>query len=341
MEYQEAIKRIKQGQIDPIYVLQGSESFLTTLLRRAIETQVEASQSELDLTVLDMTEVTMDQVLDEAETYSFFVDQRLIIVDYCDFLATQSQQKLSDAQEQRLFDYLKDPNPATCLVFIIPSDSVDKRRKLTKNLQKTVTYVNLEPLNEGQVLSYMKNYLQEIDLHLDQPLLEELLQRVNYKLSQAVTEVSKLQQYAFSGNPIDLTVVKSLVTRSLESNVFELTNALMQSQMAEAVQIYQDLVLMKHDPIQLHSLIVSQYRLIIQSKLLQSQGLNQASIAQVLGVHPYRVKLSLQMARRLSLKQLRNLYQDLITADYQMKTSQGQKETYFYLFLTKALRLVS
>lgn len=340
MEYQEAMQRINQGQIDPVYVLQGSESFLVTQLRRAIETHVEASQAELDLSVLDMTEVSVDQVLDEAETYSFFVDQRLIIADYCDFLASQTQQKLSEAQEQRLLAYIQDPNPATCLVFIMPIDSVDKRRKLTKSLQKLTSYVNMEPLNEGQVLSYMKNYLQEIDLRLDQPLLEELLQRVNYKLSQAVTEVSKLQQYASSGNPIDIEVVKSLVTRSLESNVFELTNALMESHMAEAVQIYQDLVLMKHDPIQLHSLIVSQYRLIIQSKLLQSQGLNQASIAQVLGVHPYRVKLSLQMARRLSLTHLRDLYQDLITADYQMKTSQGQKETYFYLFLTKSMRLV-
>lgn len=340
MDYQEAMQRINQGQIDPVYVLQGSESFLVTQLRRAIETQVEASQAELDLSVLDLTEISVDQVLDEAETYSFFVDQRLIIADYCDFLASQTQQKLSEAQEQRLLAYIQDPNPATCLVFIMPTDSVDKRRKLTKSLQKLTSYVNMEPLNEGQVLSYMKNYLQEIDLRLDQPLLEELLQRVNYKLSQAVTEVSKLQQYASSGNPIDIEVVKSLVTRSLESNVFELTNALMESHMAEAVQIYQDLVLMKHDPIQLHSLIVSQYRLIIQSKLLQSQGLNQASIAQVLGVHPYRVKLSLQMARRLPLTYLRDLYQDLITADYQMKTSQGQKETYFYLFLTKSMRLV-
>ena len=143
-----------------------------------------------------------------------------------------------------------------------------------------------------------------------------------------------------TGQPITIDVVRTLVPRTLESNVFELTDAVMKKQIDKAVQIYQDLILMKHEPIALHALIVSQFRLIIQSKLLNQQGYLEANIAKELGVHPYRVKLALQSGRRTQLKQLVSFYDELIEVDFHMKTGIGIKETHFYLLLTKLVTVM-
>ncbi|MGF3213562.1 DNA polymerase III subunit delta [Facklamia sp. P12945] len=339
MDFQKAKQALVQGKIDNVYCLQGSEVYLQQNFRQALAQKIENLAGELDLSSFDANEVSIDTVLDEAESYSFFVDQRLIIVDQVDFLNSQAQQKMTDGQTKRLLDYLKDPNPATCILFIVPHDQVDKRRKLTKAFLKETTYINISPLGEAAVQSFIQSYIQSADFEMTTEAQKALLQRVDYQLSQAVAELEKLKQFAQSGQKVTLEVVNSLVTRSLASDVFELTNAILARKLDRSIQIYQDLILMKHDPIQLHALIVSQFRLFLQVKLLQMQGIKQDEMAQTLSVHPYRVKLALQASRPMQIGELSQLYLQLIQADYQMKTGLGNKDTSFYLILTKIMQL--
>ena len=120
-----------------------------------------------------------------------------------------------------------------------------------------------------------------------------------------------------------------MVPRSLETDVFSLSQAVLKRKLSQAVQIYQDLLLAKHEPVALHALLVSQFRLLIQVKLLGHQGYQQAEIAQQLSVHPYRVKLALETVRRLDLRQLYDFYDALAEADFQLKQGIGVKEIQF------------
>ncbi|MGX7108633.1 DNA polymerase III subunit delta [Facklamia miroungae] len=339
MDFQNAIQELDKGIVKPFYCLQGSEVYLQQTFRQALAQKIETSTGELDVTSFDWNEVSLDTILDEAETYSFFVDQRLIIVDQVDLLISQPNKKMTESETQRLVDYLKDPNPSTCILFIVPFDQIDKRRKLTKCFVKETRYINISPLEENAVQTFIQTYIQSQSFEMTPEAQKGLLQRVDYQLSQAVTEVQKLKQFAQSGQKVTLEVVQSLVTRSLTSDVFELTNAILAGKLEPSIQIYQDLILMKHDPIQLHALIVSQFRLFVQVKILQRQGMRQDEIAKSLAVHPYRVKLALQASRQMHLNELSQLYLQLVEADYQMKTGLGSKDTSFYLILTKIMQL--
>ena len=55
--------------------------------------------------------------------------------------------------------------------------------------------------------------------------------------------------------------------------------------------------------------------------------------------HPYRVKLALESVRSLQFEELIKFYTELAEADYYMKTGFGDKETYFYVLLTKLAQL--
>lgn len=339
MEFQKAIQAVHRGDLFPVYILQGSETFLINEFRQSLASAVEKSAGELDLTTIDVEESGWDQVLDEAEMYSFFVDQRLIIADHIDFICSQPSQKLTDSQQTRLLEYLDNPNPASHLLLVIPHDQIDKRRKITKALIQKGQFIDTTPLGEKEVHQYIQSYLQEEEFKISREAVQEILIRTGYQLSQSIAEIQKLKQFAVDGKSITIEVVRTLVTRSLESDVFELTNAVLAKDANRAIQIYRDLILMKHEPIQLHALIVSQFRLFIQVKLMQKQGLMQGDIAQVLSVHPYRVKLAMQASRRMDIQELAILYESLIEADFRMKIGVGQKETYFYLILTKILQL--
>lgn len=334
MEFQQVIQQINRKQIDPVYTVVGNENYLKTQFMDELYRQL-GGIDVLDISRIDLHEVTVNDVLDEAEVFSFFSDYRVLIVSNATFLNAQSKQKLSDAEQKRLISYIENPNTATILIFNVENSSLDKRKKLTKSFNKLTTMVDISELDEGQVTRYIQSYINNLEMSFTREAVDELLIRVNYQLTNAMTEVKKLEILGQTEGRITIDSVRSLVPRTLESDVFQLTNAVANKNITQAIQIYQDLLLMKHEPIALHALMVSQFRVMVQTLILGRQGMNQADIAKQLGIHPYRVKLAIQSGRSLQLTELLSFYVEMAEVDYGMKTGVGDKETYFYILLTK------
>lgn len=333
MDLTKVIKELQAGNHRPVFFLQGSEYFLARQFFDNLYASFPDSEA-LDRVSLDFEDVSLQEVLEEANTFSFFSDTRLIVVEKSDFVTSQASHKLSKSDEKSLLSYLEEPNPATVLVFVCKEDQVDKRRKIVKAMQKEACWVDVTPLDQSAVDRYVRQRLKIAGLQLDEEAIEELLERVNYQLTLAMGELTKLQTFQESGKSINRHIIRELVPRTLESDVFELSNAVVNKQIDQAIQIYQDLILMKHDPIALHALLVSQFRIIIQVRIMMKEGANSHTIATHLGVHPYRVKLAGQNAQGMPLEELCRFYQELVKVDFQMKTGIGHKESYFYILLT-------
>lgn len=334
MEFQDAMQELNKNKISPIYTLLGSETYLRNQFIDKLISNLGDIDSN-DISRLDMNEITIDDVLDEADTFSFFSEYRVLFVTNVEFLSASGNQKLTDSQQKRLISYLKNPNQASIILFIIDNNQVDKRKKITKEMMKLTKLIDLSSLDEGQVNQYIQRYLENEPTKYTREAVSELLMRVDYDLSKAMNEINKLNIYSQSKMTINIDIVRQLVPRTLESDVFQLTNAVAAKQIARATQIYKDLLLMKNEPIALHALMISQFRIILQSFILRQQGLNQGDIAKRLSVHPYRVKLALESASRMQLSELMNFYLELAEVDYYMKTGIGDKENYFYILLTK------
>lgn len=334
MEFQKAMQELNKGSVVPVYTLLGSETYLKNQFIEGLHEQLGDIDSN-DITRMDLTEASLDDVLDEAETFSFFSEYRLIYVSNVDFLAANSSQKITDAEQDRLAAYLSDPNPASILVFLVENDQIDKRKKLTKLINQKTKVVDISKLDEGQVTRFVQSFLDNEPTKYTREAVQELLMRVNYDLTSAMNEIIKLNIYSQSKIPINIDIVRQLVPRTLESDVFQLTNAVTGKQVDRAVQIYKDLLMMKHEPVALHALLVSQFRIIVQSLILRHQGMNQGDISKQLKVHPYRVKLAIQAGSTMQLTELLNFYTELAEVDYYMKTGVGNKEVYFYVLLTK------
>jgi len=88
-------KSISSGQIDPVYLIVGNESYFiekTLDLLKASLTQA----GELELSFIDMDEVTVDHAIDEADNIPFFSNRKLIIAKNASFLKTAERSKVKD-----------------------------------------------------------------------------------------------------------------------------------------------------------------------------------------------------------------------------------------------------
>ena len=69
-------------------------------------------------------------------------------------------------------------------------------------------------------------------------------------------------------------------------------------------------------------MIVRQFRLLVQTKELATDGLDPRAIAKELKLHPYPARKLHTQARNFTLEQLERVHQRLLEVDVQIKTGQ-------------------
>ena len=148
-------------------------------------------------------------------------------------------------------------------------------------------------------------------------------------------ELKKISTYVGEGGQVSPDIIRLLVPRTLEQNIFELIDNVIHRRSSEALRIFYDLLKNNEEPIKILSLLVNQFRLILQVKELSGTGYGQQQIANTVKVHPFRVKLALQQAKLFTSDELANILLELAEADYQMKTGKKDKQLVLELFLLK------
>ena len=103
----------------------------------------------------------------------------------------------------------------------------------------------------------------------------------------------------------------------------------------KSFELYHELLEQKEEPIKINAILIGQFRLLLQVKILQKHSYDQGSIASTLKVHPFRVKLAMQNARKFSNNSLKSAYLGLAEIEEKLKTSSQNPELLFQLFLTK------
>lgn len=184
--------------------------------------------------------------------------------------------------------------------------------------------------------NFLQRYLSNEQVKISQEAFDLFLRLTDFDLSKAMNELEKLLVSVGKGGTITLSLVENLVPKTLEHNIFQLTEQILKGDTEKAYQTYEDLHLQGEETIKLTAILIGQIRLFLQTKILQKVGYQQANIAETLGVHPYRVKLAMQQVAKFPLELLVSMYDELVDNDYQVKTGQAEKELLFQLFILRS-----
>lgn len=340
MKAQEALQAIKEKPLAPLYLILGTESYLQNRIKQAFMERLQLEKDDLDFVYFDLEQDPLNLVVAEAQTPSLFSieDKRLIIAENPLFLTAE---KKSNVIEQDLTDflmYLAAPAESGVVVIIAPYEKLDERKKVSKLLKKQATIIDVQPLKEQEVQRYVRQTFESAQIQLERSAFETFMQLTEMDLTKAMQELKKLLLYGATGAPLTKEIILQLVPQSLENNIFELTENVLAGNADKALRIYDDLHLQGEETIKINAILIGQVRLLLQTKILMKAGYQQANIAQTLKVHPYRVKLAMQQAKKYAEKQLMVLFDELVENDYLVKTGQMDKEFLFQLFVLKTAK---
>ena len=341
MSIQADLQKIRKEKLAPCYLILGTEKYLQDQVRAEILKKVQInSQDDLNILSFDMENASIDEVVAEAETLPFFGEQRLVFVENPYFLTAEKINNGIEQNTQLLVNYLKEPLESTVLVFFAAYEKLDERKKLTKQLKKTAHTIQVQPLNEKEVRQYLLNTIENAPITMDRKAIDLFLRLTDLDLTKMMGELDKLLLYGQQKELITVREVEQLVPKTLEHNLFDMTHYILSGQTEQALRLYEDLVTQGEETIKINAILVSQIRLFLQTKFLMNIGYQQANIAETLKIHPYRVKLAMQEVRKFDEKILRQLFNDLVEMDYQIKSGKIEKELSFQLFVLRTGELL-
>ena len=309
------------------YVLYGEEQYeLSNALKRILK-QYHMDEQDLNVITYDALQSDMQTMMEDAMTIPFFGDHKIILVRNANFLSTVND---TDMDVSILEHYLDAPMESTILIFMGSFEKLDARKKIVKKVQKSCKVLQFHRLDLLGKENYIKEEIKRRSLNIEPAAIVELNQRLPFDIRTIKAEMEKLELY---GELVSTAVVEKLVSRPLEDDVFQLVNAVVDRDLKKAFGLWQDLCVLNKDAIYLIALLAGQFRFLYQVKVLMDQGEGKERIVSRLSAHPYRVQLTMQSARKLSLPYLLSILSRLATLDQKMKGGLLDKKLGFELFL--------
>ena len=330
-------KDIKNGQIAPVYCIYGEESYFIDETIKRIKEALQTAE-EAEIMTFDMEEAPVDVVIDEADTFPFFSERKLVIAKNASFLkATEKGKEKIDHDLKRLENWLAHPSDFCITVFIAPYEKLDERKKITKAMKEKSIMIHAETPKENDLAIWIRSEVSRFNKSIIDDAVDKLVEMVGANMLQLQIEIEKMSLYLGEENQISARLVEELVAKTLEHDAFKMLNAYLSRNVSEALQIYHDLLRQKEEPIMLVGLLASNIRTMNNVYYLQKKGYHPNQISKQLKIHPYRVKLMLENRERPNEKRLLKALKNLSEVDLMLKSVSGNRERYLEMFLLKAL----
>lgn len=328
-------KSIRSGQIDPVYLIVGNESYFiekTLDLLKASLTQA----GELELSFFDMDEVPVDHAIDEADTIPFFSDRKLIIAKNASFLKAAERGKEKVNHNLKVLEaWLENPPSSSVTVFVAPYEKMDERKKVVKLMKQHAVVVEAKPLQANDLESWLSHEAKSFGKDISRNAVRKLVEMAGTNLTLLSSEVEKMSLYLGADGEITEELVEQMTARTLEQDAFKMLQAYLDGNISTALSVYYDLLRQKEEPVALAALLASQIRFMVHVYYLQKKGYHAQQISKQLKAHPYRVKLLVEKRQQISEQRLLEVLGDLADIDLQLKTVSGNRERVLEFFLMK------
>ncbi|HFI0409455.1 TPA: DNA polymerase III subunit delta [Streptococcus suis] len=338
----EQIEQIKKGNLGLLTILCGEDVGQYHIAKDLLMKKLEFDTSDLRFAYFDMSEADYHQVDLDLVSLPFFSDEKVVILDYFADLTTDKKRYLTDDELKQFEAYLENPVETTRLIILAPG-KLDSKRRLVKLLKRDGLVLEANPLKEMELKNHFQNEVRRLGLRMDPDVFHYLMVKSNFDFAEVSKNLVFLQSYR-GQNEISLADIDVAIPKTLQDNIFDLTQLVLQTKMDEASHLVRNLRLQGEDEIKLIAIMLTQFRTYLQVQILHEQGRGEQQIVTALSdlsgrkINPYQVKYALRDSRNLSVGFLKKVVKLLIETDYQIKTGQFDKD---YLFDIALLRIAT
>ncbi len=311
----------------------------------------EVDPNEHSFNVLDGISADLNEIGQTINTGSLFTKKRLTLIEN-----VFSNKKPSFLEE--FLDYLKKNNldkSDDILIIYEPkiksqkgkivkaSSDRDaalniKEKKLFEFLSEQKFVQEFKSFSNSELVAWIKSEVEKRGSSIKPSAISELINHSNNDLWQINNEIEKLVNYKKVGNiqtEIENIDIEKICVKAVDDNIFALTDALGNKNKALALKILEDQYHLDAADEYLLAMLLRQFKIILQLKVVVENGENPSKVGPSLGLHPYVAQKSAAQTNYFSLPQLKEIVSDLTHLDYLNKTGQTDFKTGLNLLIAK------
>ncbi len=216
MSFNSFLKEHKKGMSSRAYFLHGIEPFFIKEAERIIKSSISDEKRDFGLNIYDLdqasgSKVSLKEVLDSLNTFSFFSESKIVII--------QNLQKLKKADLEPLEQYLADPSDSSTLFMFYNGKPKASFRAISSSSMK----ISLD-LSPGELRTWIVSYASGIGIKLSTQATEYLLEILNSDAGLISSELTKLS--LLGKDTIDLKDIGDLIYGEAGIDTFDLTRAI-------------------------------------------------------------------------------------------------------------------
>lgn len=309
-----------------ILFLTGPDSYRVHERRRLLLTAFREKYDEggNNIAVLSGSDATVEEIISQSRTAGLFSSHRLILLD--------RPSKAKPAALKRMTEFFAAVElPDDIVLMIIEPELTleETKERIPAGIAKFVealtanTAVQVErfpTFTPRERKLWAKHQLDLLDATIEESALTRLLAACGEDTYLLANELNKLASRA-AGEPITEEMVAEMTVGSLDVNIFALTDALGEGRGKRALAILEGHFLNGETPAYLFAMLGRHVRLLMAAKGNGDVAPTAQQLTRTHGIHPFVARKVVEQAKRFSAASLMALHNNLLSAEYTMKTT--------------------
>lgn len=227
--FESIMRDLKAQKYAPVYYLMGEEPYyIDRIADYLAENVLREDERDFNMNVMYGSDVSGAQVADAARQYPMMAERILVIV--------KEAQNLK--QTEVLEKYLEKPSPQTILVMLHKNGALDRRKNLSKLIEKVGVVFDSKKMKERDLVPFIENHIKMEKATIDPKSAQIIADSVGADLNRLMGELRKL---LLALPPDDRRVTPEMVEQQIgvskDFNSFELRDAVVNRNVYKANQI--------------------------------------------------------------------------------------------------------
>lgn len=285
-------------------VLTGENSFLLRAELNRLIGLFEAEYTDMGLEQLDGEEASYDKIREALESLPFLASKKLVVL---------TQPSSNKEFLEKSAELLASVPETTDVILVEPK--LDKRLSYYKFLKKNAQMNEFKEPDQRGLVEWATSWAELGGGSLSANDARYLVERVGQNQQLLSHEITKLITY----NPqINRQAIDLLTDKTPQSTIFELLDAALNGQSQKALELYDQQRFLKVEPQQILALLAWQLHVLAIVKTAASRS--SSEIAKQAKINPYVVSKSQNLAKKLSLMQIKRLISQSLELDIKLKS---------------------
>ena len=286
---------------------------------------------------IDAINYDFKELYEEVGYTDLFSTSKTIVVKNCDFFSASNKEEGESKKGSNadLIEKIINCDNSCIKLIFVTNQKLDMRKKIVKLFKARNTLIECPLLTNRDLINIVSKYFKEEGYKISSECASYIVNSCLNNYDFILSECEKVKLYYNNPCNIEMNDLVGIISVSLESNSFKFIDFIVDGNIVEAMRMYDDLMVLKTEPIMLLILIARDYRNMLLVKEMVNNRKSTFEIGRYLGMQDWQINKLITKSRRFSIKDLKSKLKELAYIDLKIKQGKVDRFRALEMFILK------